>query len=71
MIFSALFLYRSYTDNTFVSPLVRVQEDRLQEVVSTGVYGFVRHPMYLGGSLLFIGAPLLMGSAYGLKRRSL
>jgi hypothetical protein len=37
LIFSALFLYRSYTDNTFVSPLVRVQEDRQQEVVSTGV----------------------------------
>ena len=34
--------------------------------MSTGVYGFVRHPMYLGGILLFIGAPMLLGSMYGL-----
>jgi protein-S-isoprenylcysteine O-methyltransferase Ste14 len=62
---SAFFLFRSYKDNTFVSPLVRIQSDRDQQVISTGVYGFVRHPMYLGGMLLFIGAPLLMGSLYG------
>jgi len=30
------------------------------------VYGFVRHPMYLGAVLLFSGAPLLLGSAVGL-----
>jgi len=34
--------------------------------VSTGVYGFVRHPMYLGATLMFFGAPLLLGSWYGL-----
>jgi protein-S-isoprenylcysteine O-methyltransferase Ste14 len=58
--------FRSYTDNTFLSPLVRIQEERKQRVVSTGVYGFVRHPMYLGGILMFTGAPLLVGSWYGL-----
>jgi len=63
---SAFFLFRSYKDNAFVSPLVRIQSERDQKVVSTGVYGFVRHPMYLGGILLFIGAPLLLGSVYGL-----
>jgi protein-S-isoprenylcysteine O-methyltransferase Ste14 len=35
-------------------------------VVSTGVYGFVRHPMYLGAVLMFVGTPLLLGSAAGL-----
>lgn len=64
--FSACFLFRSYSDNTFLSPLVRIQADRKQRVVSTGVYGFVRHPMYLGGGLLFVGAPMLLGSAVGL-----
>ena len=34
-------------------------------MVSTGVYGFVRHPMYLGAILMFIGAPLWLGSLYG------
>jgi protein-S-isoprenylcysteine O-methyltransferase Ste14 len=63
---SFFLFFRSYTDNTFLSPLVRIQEDRKQRVVSTGVYGFVRHPMYLGGILMFLGAPLLLGSLYGI-----
>lgn len=63
---SAFLMFRSYKDNSFVSPLVRIQSDRGQKVVSTGVYGFVRHPMYLGGIMLFLGAPLLLGSVYGL-----
>ena len=65
LIGSAFLFFRSYTDNTFLSPLVRIQEERQQRVVSNGVYGFVRHPMYLGGTLMFIGAPLLLGSGYG------
>jgi len=63
---SFFLFFRSYTDNTFLSPLVRIQEDRKQRVVSTGVYGFVRHPMYLGAILMFIGAPLLLGSFCGI-----
>lgn len=62
---SFFLFFRSYTDNTFLSPLVRIQEDRKQQVVSTGVYGFVRHPVYLGAILMFFGAPLLLGSWYG------
>ena len=62
---SFFLFFRSYTDNTFLSPLVRIQEDRKQRVVSTGVYGFVRHPMYLGGCLMFLGVPLLLGSVFG------
>jgi protein-S-isoprenylcysteine O-methyltransferase Ste14 len=67
MLAGSFFLFfRSYTDNTFLSPLVRIQEERKQQVVSTGVYGIVRHPMYLGGVLMFAGAPLLLGSGFGL-----
>jgi protein-S-isoprenylcysteine O-methyltransferase Ste14 len=67
MLAGSFFLFfRSYTDDTFLSPLVRIQEERTQRVVSTGVYGFVRHPMYLRGILVFAGAPLLLGSGYGL-----
>lgn len=66
LVISFFFNYRAYTDNTFLSPLVRIQSERKQQVVSTGVYGFVRHPMYLGAVLLFIGAPLLFGSKYGI-----
>jgi len=63
LIASWLFLFRSFTDNTFLSPLVRIQDEREHRVVSTGVYGVVRHPMYLGAILMFVGAPLLLGAA--------
>jgi protein-S-isoprenylcysteine O-methyltransferase Ste14 len=36
------------------------------QVISTGMYGVVRHPMYAGAVLLFISTPLLLGSVYGL-----
>lgn len=60
------FMFRALYDNTFASSLVRIQEDRRQQVISTGVYRFVRHPMYLGALLMILGAPLLLGSRYGL-----
>jgi protein-S-isoprenylcysteine O-methyltransferase Ste14 len=66
LVASSFLLFRAFHDNTFLSPLVRIQEERKQHVVSTGVYGFVRHPMYLGAVLLFTGAPLLLGSEVGL-----
>jgi protein-S-isoprenylcysteine O-methyltransferase Ste14 len=37
-----------------------------QPVVSTGVYRFVRHPMYVGGVIMMIGIPLALGSYWGL-----
>jgi protein-S-isoprenylcysteine O-methyltransferase Ste14 len=62
----SFFMYRALADNTFASQLVRIQTERSQRVVDTGVYGFVRHPMYLGGCLFFIGGSLLLGSVCGL-----
>ena len=58
--------FRAFTDNTFASQLVRIQTERGQHVIDTGIYGFVRHPMYLGASLAFVGAALLLGSISGL-----
>ena len=58
--------FRAFTDNTYASQLVRIQTERGQHVIDTGVYGFVRHPMYLGASLVFVGGPLLLGSVCGL-----
>jgi protein-S-isoprenylcysteine O-methyltransferase Ste14 len=63
---SAVLMFRAFRDNTFLSPLVRVQTERKHRVVSTGVYGFVRHPMYLGAVLMFLGGPTLLGSAAGI-----
>ena len=62
----SFFMLRAFADNTYASQLVRIQSERGQHVVDTGVYGLVRHPMYLGGSLMFLGGPLLLGSVCGL-----
>ncbi len=62
----ALYLiYQATVENTYLSTLVRIQTDRNQHVISTGVYGFVRHPLYLGCLLMTLAAPLLLGSLYG------
>jgi len=60
------FIFRATVENTFMSSLVRIQAERKQRVISTGVYGFVRHPLYLGCVLMMFGAPLLLGSIFGL-----
>lgn len=63
----ALYLIeRATIDNTYLSAMVRIQSERKQHVISTGAYGFVRHPLYLGCTLMMFGAPLLVGSVYGL-----
>ena len=56
----------TFRENSFLSPTVRIQGERGQTVISTGPYQYVRHPMYAGGLLLFLGTPLLLGSWYGL-----
>jgi len=62
----SVFMFRAVADNTFASQLVRIQTERGQHVIDTGVYRFVRHPMYLGGSLMLVGGGLLLGSIVGL-----
>jgi len=52
-------------ENSFAAPVVKLQTERGHRVVSTGPYAFVRHPMYSGTVLFFVGAPLLLGSWWG------
>ena len=58
--------FRAFTDNTYASQLVRIQTERGQRVIDTGVYSIVRHPMYLGASLAFMGGAMVLGSISGL-----
>ena len=51
-------------ENAYLSRTVKVEEG--QTVVSTGLYGVVRHPMYLASILMFLAIPLVMGSWYAL-----
>ena len=63
---SSYLMFQSVAENTFASTMVRIQQERSQRVISTGVYGFVRHPMYLGAVCMMFSAPLLLGSIWGL-----
>ena len=47
-------------ENTYLSRTIEVQED--QKVIDTGLYGVVRHPMYMATVLLFLAMPLVLGS---------
>jgi protein-S-isoprenylcysteine O-methyltransferase Ste14 len=58
--------FATFKENTFLSPVVRVQKEREQTVVSTGPYHYVRHPMYSAFLIFAIGTTLLLGSWYGL-----
>jgi len=70
IIASALFLaaYVLYAEvmreNAYLSRTVKVEEG--QKVVDTGLYGIVRHPMYMATILLFLMMPLVLGSWYAL-----
>lgn len=50
--------------NPFASSAVRVQHERAQQVISTGPYAIVRHPMYLAVLLLCLGAGPALTSWY-------
>jgi protein-S-isoprenylcysteine O-methyltransferase Ste14 len=52
--------------NSFAAVTIAVQADRGQTVISSGPYAIVRHPMYSFFLPLMIGAPLLLGSLWGL-----
>ncbi len=51
-------------ENAYLSRTVEVQEG--QKVIDTGLYGVVRHPMYLATLLMFLPMPIVLGSFWGL-----
>ncbi|GFG75050.1 methyltransferase family protein [Mycobacterium botniense] len=50
--------------NSYAAANVTVEAE--QKLVSTGLYGIVRHPMYVGNVILMLGVPLALGSYWGL-----
>ena len=51
-------------ENAYLSRTIEVQEN--QKVIDTGLYGIIRHPMYLATIIMFLMIPLILGSWYAL-----
>jgi len=65
LLLSTGFIMWVMRENSFAAPVVKLQTERGHRVVSTGPYAWVRHPMYSGTVLFFVGAPMLLGSWWG------
>ncbi len=63
---SMIVVWQTFRFNSFAAPQIRLQRERRQHVITGGPYRIVRHPMYAGGLLMFLGTPLLLGSWWGL-----
>jgi|SRR5580658_9407715 protein-S-isoprenylcysteine O-methyltransferase Ste14 len=61
-----LAVLRTFRENSFAAPVVRIQQERGHKVIDTGPYALVRHPMYAGAFLYVLGTPLVLGSWLGL-----
>ena len=55
-------VYFALRENAFAALAVKHQEERQHTVIDTGVYSIVRHPMYAGSALLWVGMPLWLES---------
>ena len=62
--FSFYVFYLVSKVNTYAAANIRVEAG--QKVISSGVYAYVRHPMYFGALFLFLGVPIALGSWWGL-----
>src|SRR5260370_12438138 len=66
LVCSFYLFFATFRENSYLSPMVRIQKDRGQTVVSTAPYHYARHPLYADDLLLILGRPLWLGSCYGL-----
>lgn len=64
LIISFYILYRVMLENAYGSKVLDIREG--QKLIDTGPYKIVRHPMYVGFSLMFLSVPLGLGSWWGL-----
>ncbi|MCX6774301.1 MAG: isoprenylcysteine carboxylmethyltransferase family protein [Candidatus Micrarchaeota archaeon] len=57
---SYMFIFLVFRENSYASRIVEVEKG--QKVISTGPYSIVRHPMYLGVTLMYLSVPIALGS---------
>lgn len=59
-------MYWTMRTNSFAAPVVKIQKDRRQAVITKGPYSILRHPLYFGGLFYIAGTSLVLGSWWGL-----
>ncbi|WP_395018827.1 methyltransferase family protein [Dongia sp.] len=64
MVLGFAVMYRVFRENSYAAATVTITEG--QRVIASGPYARVRHPMYSGVLLMFLGTPLALGSWWGL-----
>jgi len=64
IVFGYVLASYAFVENAYFSGTVRIQEERGHKVVSSGPYGWVRHPGYLGNLIASLGMPLLLDSTW-------
>lgn len=57
-------VYNVFRENSYASATIETNNEHI--VISTGLYAWIRHPMYSGGLLLMAGTPIALGSWWGL-----
>ena len=62
LLMGILFVPKFLRENTYLSRTIEVQEN--QKVIDTGLYGIVRHPMYMATTVLFLAMPLVLASPF-------
>jgi protein-S-isoprenylcysteine O-methyltransferase Ste14 len=65
LLVSTCFVMWVMHENSFAAAVVRLQTERGHRVIDSGPYAWVRHPMYSGAIVFFVGAALLLGSWWG------
>ncbi len=63
LVLGFVMVFRVFKENSFAASTIKVESE--QQVISTGPYQMVRHPMYSGASLALLATPLALGSFWG------
>ncbi len=64
ILFGMLIIFFVFKQNSFASSTIELAPE--QEVIATGLYALVRHPMYMGAFFYLVGIPISLGSWWGL-----
>lgn len=64
ILLGSLLLYLVLRANSYASRVIEIQEG--QKIISTGPYAVIRHPMYAAGLLMYLAAPVALGSWWAL-----